>query len=94
MRVEEGKRRAALQEGEDQVGDFVDGEVLADVPLWGPPHEGAFLGVELGQKGAVALRGPEGGFVGDRLMETSGGWVDLRGGGGKPEGGHALTMLY
>ena len=58
---------------------FVDGKVLADVSLRGLPQEGAFRGVELGQKRAVALGGPEGGSVGDRPMEGSGGWVDLRG---------------
>ena len=55
MSVEEGKRVAALQDGEDSVGDFVDVEVLVDVPLRGLPHEGAFRGVEFGQTGAVAL---------------------------------------
>ena len=94
MRVEEGKRRAALQEGEDSVGDFVDGEVFADVPLRGLPHKGALRGVELGQEGAVALGGSEGRPVGDRLMETPGGWVDLGGGEGEPKGAHALAVFY
>ena len=76
------------------MGDFVDGKVLADVSLRVFPQEGAFRGVELGQKGAVALGGPKGRPVGDRSMEAPGGWVDLRGGGGKPKGGHALTMFY
>ena len=38
--------------------------------------------------------GPEGGPVGDRLVEPPGGWVDLRGGGGQPKGGHALSVFY
>ena len=76
------------------MGDFVDGEVLADVPLGGLPHKGAFRGVELGQEGAVALGGPEGRPVWDRLMEASSGWVDLGWGGGKPKGGHALAVFY
>ena len=29
------------------MGDFVDGEILTDVPLRGLPHEGAFGGVKL-----------------------------------------------
>ena len=74
--------------------DFVDGEVFADVSRRGFPHEGAFRVVEFGEKGAVALGGPEGGPIGNRLMETSGGWVYLRWGEGEPEGGHALTMNY
>ena len=55
MGVEEGKREAVLQEGDDPVGDFVDREVFADVPLRGLPQEGVFCGVEFGQEGAVAL---------------------------------------
>ena len=50
MAVEEWKRGAAFSEGKNSVGDLVDGEVLADVPLRGFPHEGAFRGVELGQE--------------------------------------------
>ena len=76
------------------MGDFVYGKVFADVSLRGFPQEGALRGVQLGQKGAVALGGPKGGSVGDRHVEATGGWVDLRGGRGKPEGGHALTMFY
>ena len=56
MRVEKRQRGAIFQEGENSVGDFVNGEMLADIPLRGFPHEGAFRGVEFGQKGAVALR--------------------------------------
>ena len=75
------------------MGDFVNGEVLADVPLGGLPHEGAFRWVEFGEEGAVALRRPEGGSVWDRFMETPCGRVDLWGGGGQPKGGHALTVF-
>ena len=42
----------------------------------------------------MALGGSKGRPVGDRSMEPSGGWVELRGGGGEPKGGHALAMLY
>ena len=35
------------------MGDLVDGEVFADIPLWGFPHEEAFGGVELDQEGVV-----------------------------------------
>ena len=42
----------------------------------------------------MVLGGPVGRFVGYRLMESSGGWVDLRGGGGEPKGGHALAVFY
>ena len=62
------------------MGDFVDGEELAYIPLRGLPHERAFRGVELGQEGAVALGRPEGRPVGDHPMEPSGGGVDLGGG--------------
>ena len=48
MRVKQRKGRAAFQEGEDPVGDFVDGEVFADVPLRGLPHEWAFRRVQSG----------------------------------------------
>ena len=37
------------------MGYPVDGEVVADIPLRGFPHEGALCGVEFGQKGAVVL---------------------------------------
>ena len=42
------------------MSDFINGEVFAEVPLGGPPHEGAFRGVEFGQKRKMALGGPEG----------------------------------
>ena len=74
--------------------DFVDGEVFADIPLRGLPHEGAFRGVQFGQEGTVALGGPESGLVWDGLVESACGRVYLWGGGGQPKGGHALTMLY
>ena len=90
----EGGNKMRVEEGKDPVGDFVDGEMLADISLRGLPHEGAFGGVELGEEGAVTLGGPEGRLVGDRLMEPSGGRVDLRGGGGEPKGSHSLTMFY
>ena len=76
------------------MGDFVDGEVLADIPLRCFPHEGVFRMVELGQEGAVTMGGPKGRPVRDRFMEPSSGWVDLRGGGGQPKGGHALAVFY
>ena len=44
----EGGNEMGVEEGEDSVGDFVNWEVLADIPLGGFPHEGAFRGVELG----------------------------------------------
>ena len=53
MGVEKWEEKAAFQEGEDTVGDLVDGEVFTDVPLRCLPHEGAFGGVELDQEGAV-----------------------------------------
>ena len=55
MSVEEGERGAAFQKGEDPMGDLIDGEVFADGPLMGLPHEGAFCGIELGKEGAVTL---------------------------------------
>ena len=76
------------------MGDFINGEVLADGSLMGLPHEGAFRGIELGQERAVTLRGPERGPVGDRLVEASSSRVDFGGGGGQSEGGHALAMLH
>ena len=76
------------------MGDFVNGEVFADSPLMGLPHEGALCGVELGQEGAVALGGSKPGFVGDRFVEPSSGRVDFGGGGGHSEGGHALAMFH
>ena len=42
----------------------------------------------------MTLGGPVGRPVGDRLMKSTGSWVDLRGGGGEPKGGHALAMFY
>ena len=47
------------------MGDLVYGEVCADIPLVGFPHEGALSGVEFDQEGAVTLVGSEGGSVGD-----------------------------
>ena len=75
------------------MGDFVDGEVLADVPLSGLPHEGAFRGIEFGQEGAVALGRPKGGSVGNRSVEVSRSRVDFWGRGGQPQGGHTLSMF-
>ena len=65
MSVEEGERGTALPKWKDPVGDFVNGEVLADIPLGGFPHEGAFRGVESDQEGAVTLGRPKGGSVGN-----------------------------
>ena len=48
MPVEEGERSASIQQREDPVGDFVNGEVFADSLLMGLPHEGAFRGIEFG----------------------------------------------
>ena len=48
MRGREGEGGASRQEGEDTVGDLIDGEVFADGGLGGFPHEGAFGGVKLG----------------------------------------------
>ena len=76
------------------MGDFVNGEVLADSPLMGFPHEGALCGIELGQEGAMTLGRPKRGFVGDRFVEPSSGRVDFGGGGGQPEGGHALAVFH
>ena len=42
----------------------------------------------------MALGGSEGGPVEDRFVEPSGGWVDLRGGGGQSESGHALAVFH
>ena len=64
------------------MGDLIDGEVFADSTPVGHPHEGAFRGVELGQKRAVTLGGPKCGSVGDRSVESPSSWVDFRGGGG------------
>ena len=74
--------------------DFVDGEVLAYSATGCFPHEGALCWVQFGEEGAVALGGPEGGLVWDRLVESACGRVYPRGGGGQSKGGHALTMLY
>ena len=76
------------------MGDFINGEVFADSPLMGLPHEGAFCGIELGQEGAMTLGGPKRGSVGDRLVETSSGRVNFGGGGGQSEGGHALAVFH
>ena len=75
------------------MGDLINGEVLADVPLGSLPHEGAFRGIEFGQERAVALGRRKGGSVGDRSMEASRSRVDFRGRGGHPQGGHALSMF-
>ena len=64
------------------MGNLVHGEVFADVPLRGFPHEGAFGWVELDQKGAVTQGRSEGGLVWDRLVQTGRGWVNLVGRGG------------
>ena len=76
------------------MGDFINREVLADSPLMGFPHEGAFCGIELGQERAMTLGGPKRGSVGDRLVETSSGRVNFGGGGGQSEGGHTLAVLH
>ena len=76
------------------MGDFINGEVFADGPLMGLPHEGAFCGVELGKERAVALGGPKRGSVGHRLVEASSSRVDFGRGEGHPEGGHALAVFY
>ena len=65
MRVEEEEGGVAFEEGEDLMGYLVEGEVFADVPLGGFPHEGVFGGVELNQEGPMALGGSQGGSVGD-----------------------------
>ena len=65
------------------MGDLVNEEVLADSTSVGLPHEGAFRGVEFGQKGAVALAGSKCESVGDRLVKASNRQVDLRRGGGQ-----------
>ena len=68
MTVKEGKGEAAHEEGEDAVGDLVDRQVFTDIPLRGFPQEGAFGGIELDQKGAVALGGSVGGLVRDSFV--------------------------
>ena len=68
MRVKEWKGGVVLEEGEDAVGDLVNGKVLADVSLAGFPHKGAFGGVKLDQEGAVTLGEPEGRPVGHRFV--------------------------
>ena len=60
------------------MGDLVDGEVFADVPLRGLPHEGAFRGVQFGEEGAVAFGGPKSGLIWDGLVESACGRVYLR----------------
>ena len=76
------------------MGDFVNGEVFADSPLMGLPHKGALCRIELGQERTMTLGGPKRGSVGDRLMEASSSRVNFRGGGGQPEGGHALAVFH
>ena len=68
MRVEKREGGAVLEEGEDTVGDFIDGEVFADVSRGGFPHKGAFGGVKLDQEGAMTVGRSEGRLVGDRLV--------------------------
>ena len=41
----------------------------------------------------MALGGPKGGLIRDRPVEPASRCVDLVGGGGQPEGGHALAMF-
>ena len=65
VRVKEGKGGAAFEEGEDSMGDLVDGQVFADISLGSFPQEEAFSGVELDQERAMTLGGPEGRFVGN-----------------------------
>ena len=60
MRVEETQVGAIFQEGENSVGDLVDGKVLVDVPLRGLPNERAFSRVKFDQEGLVTLGGPVG----------------------------------
>ena len=64
------------------MGNLIDGEVFANIPLRGFPHEGAFGGIELDQEGAVTQGRSEGRLVGDRLVQTGRSWVDLGGRGG------------
>ena len=94
MGVKEREGGAAFQEVKDSVRDFVDGEVFAYGAPGSLPHEGAFRWVQLGQEGAVALWGPEGGLVGDSLVEPTCGGVYLGRGGGQSEGSHALAVFY
>ena len=47
MGVEEGKVDPSLEQGEDSVGDLVDGQVLSYIVLGGRPHEGSCGRVEL-----------------------------------------------
>ena len=65
MMVEKCEERAAFEEGENQMGYFVEREVFADVPLGSLPHEGAFGRVGINQEGPVALGGYVGGSVGN-----------------------------
>ena len=93
MRVEEWEGGAVFQEGEDSVSNFVQGEVLADIPLGGFPHEGALCRVKLGKEGAVALGGPKCGLIGDGFVQAVRGRVDFGWGGGHSQGGHALIVF-
>ena len=61
------------------MGDFIDGEVFANIPLAGFPQEGAFGGIELDQPGAVTQGRSEGRLVWDRFVQTGRGWVNLGG---------------
>ena len=65
VRVKERQRGAIFQDGENSVGDLVNGEVYADILLGSFPHDGAFGGVKLNQEGAVTLGGPGGRLVGN-----------------------------
>ena len=50
------------------MGDLVDGEVFANIPLRGFPHEGAFGGIELDQEAAVTQGRSKGRLVRDGLV--------------------------
>ena len=68
MRDKERQGEVIFQEGENSMGDLVNGEVFADISLGSFPHEGAFSGVKLDQEGAMTLGEPEGGLVGNRFV--------------------------
>ena len=68
MWVKELEGGAVLEEGENSVGDLINGEMFADVSLGGFPHEGAFGGVEFDQQGPVTLGGSAGGLIRDRFV--------------------------